>query len=400
MLRNRGKSITFKTVKELDAFPKVPETFQEPTPIGGTLSLVTIFLTGLLIFSEVKYYLSNRVVFKFSPDTDFDAKLKINVDLTVAMPCAVVGADILDSTSQNVFQFGNLEEEDTWFELDSHQRAHFDGVRYANSYLREEFHAIQDLLWNSQQTTLFGEMLKRTSVPPYDPDACRIYGTLVLNKVAGNFHITAGRSLSLPRGHVHISTLMSDFNFTHRIHRFSFGDPSPGIVHPLEGDEKITTSNMMLYQYFIDVVPTEVETFLTPVYTYQYSVKDHERPIDHNKGSHGIPGIFFKYDVSALKVRVMQLRDSFGQFLVRLCASVGGLYVTSGLVNTVIQFIVDLLLCRGLWKKNKKVDTSLTKPVFFSSVIDPLVTKMDSNVSTVSLLPPDIISDIHIKSNI
>jgi hypothetical protein len=32
----------------------------------------------------------------------------------------------------------------------------------------------------------------------------------------------------------------SDYNFTHRINRFSFGDPSPGIVHPLEGDEKFT----------------------------------------------------------------------------------------------------------------------------------------------------------------
>ncbi|KAK7869111.1 hypothetical protein R5R35_006582 [Gryllus longicercus] len=399
MLRNR-KRVTLKTVKELDAFPKVPETFQEHTPIGGTLSLVTMILMAALVISEIKYFLSNRVVFKFSPDTDFDAKLKINVDLTVAMPCAVVGADILDSTSQNVLQFGSLEQEDTWFELDYHQRTHFDGMRYANSYLREEFHAIQDLLWNSQQTTLFGDMMKRSSNPPYDPDACRIFGSLVLNKVAGNFHITAGRSLALPRGHVHISTFMSDsdFNFTHRIHRFSFGDPSPGIVHPLEGDEKIATQNMMLFQYFIDVVPTEVETFLTQVNTYQYSVKDHERPIDHNKGSHGIPGIFFKYDVSALKVRVSQQRDSFGQFLVRLCASVGGLYVTSGLINSLIQVIIDLLTCRSFWKTNEKANNaSAATPVVVTSVIDPLLTKMDSSLPSVSLLPPDIISDINPK---
>lgn len=68
-----------------------------------------------------------------------------------------------------------------------------------------------------------------------------MYGTLVLNKVAGNFHITAGKSLHLPRGHVHINPFMSerDYNFSHRINKFSFGDPSPGIVHPLEGDELI-----------------------------------------------------------------------------------------------------------------------------------------------------------------
>lgn len=66
-----------------------------------------------------------------------------------------------------------------------------------------------------------------------------------VNKVAGNFHITAGKSLSLPRGHIHISAFMTDqdYNFTHRINRFSFGGPSPGIVHPLEGDEKVADNS-------------------------------------------------------------------------------------------------------------------------------------------------------------
>lgn len=88
-------------------------------------------------------------------------------------------------------------------------------------------------------------MPARSYFPSRPYDACRIYGSLVLNKVAGNFHITAGRSLSLPRGHIHISAFMSDtdYNFTHRINRLSFGDPSPGLVHPLEGDEYITNNS-------------------------------------------------------------------------------------------------------------------------------------------------------------
>jgi len=69
-----------------------------------------------------------------------------------------------------------------------------------------------------------------------------------VNKVAGNFHITAGKSLSLPRGHIHISAFMTDrdYNFTHRINKFSFGGPSPGIVYPLEGDEKIADNSKFL----------------------------------------------------------------------------------------------------------------------------------------------------------
>jgi len=35
MLRNRAKRVS-KTVKELDAFPKVPESYVETSPVGGT----------------------------------------------------------------------------------------------------------------------------------------------------------------------------------------------------------------------------------------------------------------------------------------------------------------------------------------------------------------------------
>lgn len=86
----------------------------------------------------------------------------------------------------------------------------------------------------------------------------------------------------------------------------------------------------MLYQYFVEIVPTDIRTLLSTSKTYQYSVKDHQRPIDHYKGSHGIPGIFFKYDMSALKVKITQQRDTIFQFLVKLCATVGGIFVTSG----------------------------------------------------------------------
>lgn len=89
----------------------------------------------------------------------------------------------------------------------------------------------------------------------------------------------------------------------------------------------------MLFQYFVETVPTKVKTFIRSVDTYQYSVKTLSRPIDHDKGSHGMPGIFFKYDVSALKVTINQERDHLGMFLARLCSIIGGIYVCSGTSN-------------------------------------------------------------------
>ncbi|XP_075213136.1 endoplasmic reticulum-Golgi intermediate compartment protein 2 isoform X2 [Lycorma delicatula] len=366
MLRSRKNKLT-EAVRELDTFPKLPESFVETSRVGGTFTVITLVLITWLLISEISYYFDSRFIFKFAPDTDYDAKLKLNIDITVAMPCQNVGADILDSTNQNVMMFGNLEEEDTWFELTPEQRRYFDNVRFYNSYLREEFHAIQDLLWKSGQTRFYGDLPKRNVEPMSPPDACRLHGSLILNKVAGNFHITAGKSLSLPRGHIHISAFMWDteYNFTHRINRFSFGDPSPGIIHPLEGDEKITNENMVLYQYFVEVVPTDVQTFLHHTSTYQYSVKDHLRLIDHYKGSHGIPGIFFKYDMSALKVMVSEEREPLDQFLVRLCATVGGIFVTAGFINSAVQI---LLKCFSKYHKTNKtmistVTTSVKVPV-------------------------------------
>lgn len=95
----------------------------------------------------------------------------------------------------------------------------------------------------------------------------------------------------------------------------------------------ISLLDMMLYQYFVEVVPTDIRTLLSTSKTYQYSVKDHQRPINHHKGSHGIPGIFFKYDMNALKIKITQERDTIFQFLVKLCATVGGIFVTSGKYN-------------------------------------------------------------------
>lgn len=182
----------------------------------------------------------------------------------------------------------------------------------------------KDFFHKGNQKTAYN-LPERTNKPDRPYDACRLHGSLTLNKVAGNFHITAGKSLHFSGGHIHITSFFDEkpMNFTHRINRFSFGDTTSGIVHPLEGDEKIFTNSkylpclsfsffpsfflspalpVFLYfldlnsvhvaknvlqfllgsisaQYFIEVVPTDIETFMSQINTYQYSVKENIRPI-------------------------------------------------------------------------------------------------------------------------
>lgn len=381
MIRYRGKKNVIEKVKELDAFSKVPEEYVDSTPVGGTFSIITFFIIVCLIYSEVTYFLDSNLVFKFMPDTDMDEKLRINIDITVAMPCSNLGADILDSTSQSVFGFGELQEEDTWFDLTQEQKDAFDAVKYLNSYLREEYHSLWQLLWKKGHGSVRATIPPRKNKPNRRPDACRLHGVLILNKVAGNFHITAGKSLHLPRGHIHLNMLFDDTpqNFSHRIHRLSFGSPANGIIYPLEGDEKITTDEQMLYQYFIEVVPTDVDTTFESIKTFQYSVKELERPISHTHGSHGVPGIFFKYDMGAIKIQVYQERENLLQFMLRLFSIIGGIYVIVGFLNATVLTLRTAFL--------KKVAPDVLNRISDNPQANPLLG------STNSLVPngPDLI---------
>lgn len=55
-----------------------------------------------------------------------------------------------------------------------------------------------------------------------------------------------------------------------------------------------------------------------------------ERQINHAAGSHGVSGIFMKYDISSLMVRVTEQHMPLWKFLVRLCGIVGGIFSTTG----------------------------------------------------------------------
>ena len=137
---------------------------------------------------EIQAFLDTDYKFRFSPDTDIDSKLSITVDITVAMPCGskettffklfdvdvcvnlekvlkvfhftVVGADIVDSTNQNVLKFGELEEEFVPFELSPRQKAYFNAKAGFNSYLREQYHSLNKLLWKNDFINRHSEMPK------------------------------------------------------------------------------------------------------------------------------------------------------------------------------------------------------------------------------------------------
>ncbi|XP_019969519.1 endoplasmic reticulum-Golgi intermediate compartment protein 2-like [Paralichthys olivaceus] len=355
-MRRLTKKKTLTLVKELDAFPKVPESYVESTASGGTVSLIAFSLMAVLALLEFFVYTNTWMRYEYEVDKDFSSKLRINVDITVAMRCQYIGADVLDLAETMVASDG-LKYEPVNFELSPHQRLWHMTLQHIQERLRVE-HALQDVLFKA---ALKGDLPapEQSDGSPTSLTACRIHGHLYVNKVAGNFHITVGKSIPHPRGHAHLAALVShdSYNFSHRIDHLSFGEAIPGIISPLDGTEKISAEPNHMFQYFITIVPTKLNTYQISADTHQYSVTERERAINHAAGSHGVSGIFMKYDISSLMVRVTEQHMPFWQFLVRLCGIIGGIFSTTGMLHSMVGFLVDVVCCRfqmGIYRPLKE----------------------------------------------
>lgn len=346
----RRKAPGFKIVRELDAFPKISADYQRPTTRGGTLSIVTVAIILILIISEFFYYRGTEIKFKYSVDTDMDSPLLLTLDMTIAMPCNYLGADVVDLAGDSTAIVPHMKMEPAIFEMSDSQSDLFKAKRalldrFSESRSLNDFPVIENL--NSIPNVIMEDPnLKKTS--------CRIHGEMGVKKVAGNFHITMGRTVAHPQGHAHLDIMVPKdmVNFSHRIDRLSFGPPVPGGINPLDSSMKLTQEIYHIFQYFIRVVPTKFSTLERTMSTNQFSVTERNRTINPRKGSHGAVGIFFKYDLTAMSVEIEEKRRPFGQFLVRLCGVVGGIFATSGMIHSLIGSLMEGVLCKLFRKKD------------------------------------------------
>uniref|UniRef100_A0A8P4G5Y4 Endoplasmic reticulum-Golgi intermediate compartment protein n=1 Tax=Dicentrarchus labrax TaxID=13489 RepID=A0A8P4G5Y4_DICLA len=351
-MRRLTKKKALTLVKELDAFPKVPESYVESTASGGTVSLIAFTLMAVLAFLEFFVYRDTWMKYEYEVDKDFSSKLRINVDITVAMRCQYIGADVLDLAETMVASDG-LKYEPVNFDLSPQQRLWHMTLLHIQERLKVE-HSLQDVIFKAaikavppaQPERYIEDVILEES--PTSLSACRIHGHLYVNKVAGNFHVTVGKSIPHPRGHAHLAALVSHdtYNFSHRIDHLSFGEAIPGIISPLDGTEKISVDPNHMFQYFITIVPTKLKTYKVSAETHQYSVTEQDRAINHAAGSHGVSGIFMKYDISSLMVKVTEQHMPLWQFLIRLCGIIGGIFSTTGMVHSMVGFLVDVICCR------------------------------------------------------
>lgn len=311
-------------VRTFDAFPKVNSQHSVRSTRGGLSTVLTVFMGLLIFWIEVGGYIGGYVDHQFTLDDTVRKDIAINVDMIVAMPCEFLHTNVLDITDDRFLAGELLNFEGTnffvppSFNIDSAKEV-------VNVELDEVFAENMRAEYQVQGSRL------NEAAP-----ACHIFGSIPVNHVNGDLHITAKGFGYQDRHHVDRQSL----NFSHVIAEFSYGEFFPFMNNPLDFTGRITTENLQSYKYYTKIVPTLYQKLGLEVDTHQYSLTEQHTAFREEEG---IPGIFFKYDFEPIKLVISEKRMSFIQFVAHIGTIFSGLLIVGGYLYRLYDKLLTIL---------------------------------------------------------
>lgn len=302
-------------LKNLDVFPKTVDDAKEVSVSGGSVSVAVFLCMFLLLCSETSLFLTTNTKYEMEVDTVRGGMLQANFDITfLALPCSVLSLDAMDVSGEH--------ELDVVHDVYK-RRVGTDGLPFGE-VLSQKVRSSRD---SGTIADIQAEIAQK--------QGCNIYGTLMAQKVAGNFHFSLHAQDFQVLAHVFRDRSL--VNTSHVVNHLSFGHDYPGLKNPLDGEMKILDEGTGTFEYYIKIVPTSFHYLHDEVVeTNQYSVTDHFR-----KQQDGFPAIYFIYDISPLMVRAKEWRTPFSHFSTQLCAIAGGMYVVAGQMHRAIRLLYD-----------------------------------------------------------
>jgi len=382
----------FQRLKNLDAYPKTLEDFRVRTFSGAAVSIVSGVFIFWLFVSEFMYYLSTEVQPQLFVDTTRGEKLRINVDVVFHnLPCAYLSVDAMDISGEhqldvdhNIFKkrigkdglpvpagpqrqerlgddsLKTADGKDVPAEIDKNPCGSCYGSETEDRQCCNTCDEVQEQYrkkgWAFTNPDSIAQCVKEgfsQKMAEQAGEGCQVYGYLLVNKVAGNFHFAPGKSFQQHHMHVHDLQPFRNFKFnlSHTIHRLSFGREFPGIINPLDGVAKASEKEKDgagMYQYFVKIVPTTYKSLDGNILnTNQFSVTEHFKSLQ-GESSHGLPGVFFMYELSPIMVEFKEQKKSFAHFLTGVCAIIGGVFTVAG--------IIDSFIYQGMKSLKKKME--------------------------------------------
>uniref|UniRef100_A0A8R1DPW7 Endoplasmic reticulum-Golgi intermediate compartment protein 3 n=1 Tax=Caenorhabditis japonica TaxID=281687 RepID=A0A8R1DPW7_CAEJA len=358
------------SLKNFDAYRKPMDDFRVKTLSGGLVTLIATIAISLLIVLETRRFLTIDVLeHLFVDSTTSDERVYIEFDVTFnKLPCNFITVDVMDISSEaqenindDIYRLRldsegrNISETAQKIEINQNKTladptgatkevqcgscygAAPDGTCCNTCEDVKGAYAVKGWQVNIEEVEQCKNDKWVKEFNEHKNEGCRVYGTVKVAKVAGNFHLAPGDPHQAMRSHVHDLHNIdpSKFDASHTVNHVSFGKSFPGKAYPLDGKVNRENRGGIMYQYFVKVVPTRYDYLDGKVdQSHQFSVTTYKKDLGFRQA--GLPGFFLQYEFSPLMVQYEEFRQSFASFLVNLCAIVGGVFAMAQLVDITI----------------------------------------------------------------
>uniref|UniRef100_A0A6M2EIE0 Endoplasmic reticulum vesicle transporter C-terminal domain-containing protein n=1 Tax=Populus davidiana TaxID=266767 RepID=A0A6M2EIE0_9ROSI len=365
----------YQKLRNLDAYPKINEDFYSRTLSGGLITLISSVLILFLFFSELGLYLHKVTETKLLVDTSRGQSLRINFDVTFpAIRCSLLSVDAIDISGEQhldirhdiskkrINAHGDVievrQEGIGAPKIDRPLQRHGGRLGHNEEYCGSCFggemsdddccntceevrEAYRRKGWAMTNMDLIDQCKREgfiQMIKDEEGEGCNINGSLEVNRVAGSFHFAPWKSFHQSNFLIQdLLDLQKDsYNISHRINRLAFGDYFPGVVNPLAGIQLMHDTPNGVQQFFIKVVPT-IYTDIRgrTVHSNQYSVTEHFKKSELTPFD-SLPGVYFFYDFSPIKVIFKEEHISFLHFMTSVCAIIGGIFTIAGIIDSFI----------------------------------------------------------------
>ncbi|CAD8177444.1 unnamed protein product [Paramecium pentaurelia] len=322
-------------LRKLDIYRKLPADLTEPTTAGALISVISTIVIVVLFITELQAYIEVDNSSEMFVDINRGGEqIRVNLDIEFhKFPCDILSLDVQDIMGSHVVNVeGRLIKK-----------------RIKNGQIiSEEVHSNHEGHDHHGQQSIDFVRIEQAFK---EKEGCQIAGYIIVNKVPGNFHVSAhafGGILHQVFQRSQIHTL----DLSHTINHISFGEEDDlikikkqfqkGVLNPLDNTKKIAQpqgGTGMMFQYYISVVPTTyIDVQGNEYYVHQFTANSNEVQTDH------LPAVYFRYDLSPVTVKFLQYRESFLHFLVQICAILGGVFTIASIVDGMIHKSVVALL--------------------------------------------------------
>lgn len=165
---------------------------------GGKWTIVMSVISLLLFWSELGRWWRGAENHTFAVEKGVGHEMQINLDIILRMQCKDLHVNVQDAAGDRILAATKLQEDSTnwgqWVDnkgvhklgKDSHGKA-ITGAGWHDEGFGEEH--VHDIVALGKKKARWGKTPRIWGRGP--GDSCRIYGSLDLNKVQGDFHITA-----------------------------------------------------------------------------------------------------------------------------------------------------------------------------------------------------------------